>query len=74
MERAWSWPGPPDELLDLCASQPHLVAILPAEYGGQDQPKIAAEDLARRLGGSLICEVEEPSKALALLRHMRGQK
>jgi hypothetical protein len=49
-----------EPLLETAADIPHYVAILPAELAGEATD---LEDLAPRLGGELIVEVEDRSAA-----------
>jgi hypothetical protein len=52
-ERAWTFPNPPEQMLDAIGGGPHHVAILPRELAG-DLDKLAPASL----GGSVIIEAQ----------------
>ena len=56
------------ELLDAVLDVPHLVAIMPREIAGDAH---SAEDVAPRLGGALIVEVQDRSPQVERVRAER---
>lgn len=56
------------ELLDAILDVPHLVAIMPSEIAGA---ATTLEDMAPRIGGAMIVEVQEFSQEVARVRAER---
>jgi len=66
-ERAWTYEGPPKEMVDLIASGNHDVAILPRELAGN-----LSDFNPLALAGALIVEVEMSDDACEMLRFKSG--
>lgn len=62
LERVWVTDNIHRPLLEGILEVPHLVAILPKEIAGDAS---TAEEIAPRLGGSMILEVEHRSEPVA---------
>ena len=66
--RAWTYPGPPKEMVDIITSGNHHVAVLPGELAGN----LGAGFNPHALAGALIVEVEMDPELCEILRYKSG--
>jgi hypothetical protein len=70
VERQWFTSNIHRPLLEAVLDVPHLVGILPEEIAGNAK---TAEEIAPRLGGALLLEVEDRSPQVAEILANRGE-